>query len=115
MFRLPYGSHFSGGRGGIRTRDLRLRRPTLYPAELPAHVNTDKAFGKLQCLTTHRWVQIGCNWVLSLSQHRSIVKHIYQSGFTPFFQQMTISVNGQRDAAVTQLFLGIINISGAPD
>lgn len=26
----------SGGRGGIRTRDLRLRRPTLYPAELPA-------------------------------------------------------------------------------
>ena len=24
-----------GGRGGIRTRDLRLRRPTLYPAELP--------------------------------------------------------------------------------
>ncbi len=25
-----------GGRGGIRTRDLRLRRPTLYPAELPA-------------------------------------------------------------------------------
>ena len=36
MFRLPYGSHFSGRRGGIRTRDLRLRRPTLYPAELPA-------------------------------------------------------------------------------
>lgn len=27
-----------GGRGGIRTRDLRLRRPTLYPAELPARV-----------------------------------------------------------------------------
>ena len=26
----------TGGRGGIRTRDLRLRRPTLYPAELPA-------------------------------------------------------------------------------
>ena len=29
---------FTGGRGGIRTRDLRLRRPTLYPAELPAHI-----------------------------------------------------------------------------
>ena len=27
-----------GRRGGIRTRDLRLRRPTLYPAELPAHI-----------------------------------------------------------------------------
>jgi hypothetical protein len=27
-----------GGRGGIRTRDLWLRRPTLYPAELPARV-----------------------------------------------------------------------------
>lgn len=25
-----------GGRGGIRTHDLWLRRPTLYPAELPA-------------------------------------------------------------------------------
>ena len=27
----------TGGRGGIRTRGLWLRRPTLYPAELPAH------------------------------------------------------------------------------
>ena len=27
-----------GRRGGIRTRDLRLRRPTLYPAELLALV-----------------------------------------------------------------------------
>ena len=26
----------TGGRGGIRTRGLWLRRPTLYPAELPA-------------------------------------------------------------------------------
>ena len=26
-----------GERGGIRTRDLWLRRPTLYPAELPVH------------------------------------------------------------------------------
>ena len=26
----------AGGRDGIRTHDLRLRRPTLYPAELPA-------------------------------------------------------------------------------
>ena len=26
-----------GGRDGIRTHDLWLRRPTLYPAELPAH------------------------------------------------------------------------------
>ena len=26
-----------GGRGGIRTRDPWLRRPVLYPAELPAH------------------------------------------------------------------------------
>ena len=28
-----------GRRGGIRTRDLRLRRPTLYPAELLAHID----------------------------------------------------------------------------
>ena len=27
---------FTGGRGGIRTRDSWLRRPVLYPAELPA-------------------------------------------------------------------------------
>ena len=31
-----YLIEITGGRGGIRTRDLRLRRPTLYPAELPA-------------------------------------------------------------------------------
>ena len=28
---------FYGGRHGIRTRDPRLRRPVLYPAELTAH------------------------------------------------------------------------------
>ena len=28
-----------GGRGGIRTHDLRLRRPTLYPAELPVQIH----------------------------------------------------------------------------
>ncbi len=32
-----YFLDYTGGRGGIRTHDLRLRRPTLYPAELPAH------------------------------------------------------------------------------
>ncbi len=31
------GLFADGRRGGIRTRDLWLRRPTLYPAELPVH------------------------------------------------------------------------------
>ena len=35
---LPRGHViFNGGRGGIRTRGLWLRRPTLYPTELPVH------------------------------------------------------------------------------
>ena len=34
----------NGGRGGIRTRDLRLRRPTLYPAELPARYVEDHLY-----------------------------------------------------------------------
>ncbi len=33
---VPY---ITGGRGGIRTRDPWLRRPVLYPAELPALIS----------------------------------------------------------------------------
>lgn len=38
--KIPFGRRpkreIADARGGIRTRDLRLRRPTLYPAELLA-------------------------------------------------------------------------------
>ncbi len=33
--------HKNGAPGGIRTHDLRLRRPLLYPAELLAHINRE--------------------------------------------------------------------------
>ena len=39
-----------GGRRGIRTHDLRLRRPTLYPAELAALVMNDKFYYLLAVL-----------------------------------------------------------------
>ena len=37
----------SGERSGIRTHDLWLRRPTLYPAELPAHACNESNEGTL--------------------------------------------------------------------
>src|SRR5688500_1979669 len=36
--RTPPGRRRFDARGGIRTHDLRLRRPTLYPAELRARL-----------------------------------------------------------------------------
>ncbi len=37
VFHLAQPGQFNGALGGIRTHDLWLRRPTLYPAELRAH------------------------------------------------------------------------------
>ena len=37
----PEKIYFYGAPGGSRTHDLRLRRPTLYPAELQAHSISD--------------------------------------------------------------------------
>ena len=38
------GTSFFGTPDGIRTHDLWLRRPTLYPAELPAHMLSQTAY-----------------------------------------------------------------------
>ncbi len=45
IFQMKYDNftRINGGRGGIRTRGFWLRRPTLYPAELPAR--DDKNMG----------------------------------------------------------------------
>ncbi len=44
--RLGYPPEFTGAPGGIRTPDLRIRSPALYPAELRAHIhiNAKSAF-----------------------------------------------------------------------
>gem|GEM_PF-4559528 len=45
----------SGARGGGRTHNLRLRRPTLYPIELPAHGQDGDKLGSL-CLRINEFV-----------------------------------------------------------
>ena len=51
------GSFFYGTLGAIRTHDLRLRKPTLYPAELRVHIINCKALPVIQQLgrVTHMY------------------------------------------------------------
>ena len=73
-FCLNGAGEKSGARGGDRTHNLRLRRPSLYPIELPAQFIHLKKF-----LQTSRWELISPLRVRSLLPFRKMPDHSIQA------------------------------------